>query len=84
MPHPVESTFTLGGHRIAYTTYGEGPRVIAIDIDQTKLDFARRLGAEVGVLASDDVVAAIVEHATGGAQVSMDALGSRVTCYKSA
>ena len=30
MPHPVESTFTLGGHRIAYTTYGEGPRVTVL------------------------------------------------------
>ena len=30
MPHPVESTFTLGGHRIAYTTYGEGPRVLVL------------------------------------------------------
>ena len=30
MPHPVESTFTLGGHRIAYTSYGEGPRVIVL------------------------------------------------------
>ncbi len=60
-----------------------GGRVIAIDIDQTKLDLARRLGAEVGVLANDDVRAAIVEHTKGGAHVSMDALGSRVTCYNS-
>ena len=30
MPHPVESTFTLNGHRLAYTTYGEGPRVIVL------------------------------------------------------
>ena len=30
MPHPVESTFTLGGHRIAYTSYGEGQRVIVL------------------------------------------------------
>src|SRR5918994_1751475 len=27
MPHPVESTFTLGGHRLAYTPYGDGPRL---------------------------------------------------------
>jgi alcohol dehydrogenase len=60
-----------------------GGRVIAIDIDQTKLDLARRLGAEIGVLANDDVRAAIVEHTKGGAHVSMDALGSRVTCYNS-
>src|ERR687889_1849263 len=30
MPHPVESTFTLGGHRLAYTSYGEGPRVLVL------------------------------------------------------
>ena len=30
MPDPVESTFTLGGHRLAYTSYGEGPRVIVL------------------------------------------------------
>src|SRR3954464_10040250 len=30
MPRPVESTFTLGGHRLAYTAYGEGPRGIVL------------------------------------------------------
>ena len=30
MPHPVESTFTLGGQRLAYTTYGEGGRLIVL------------------------------------------------------
>src|ERR671910_441317 len=30
MPHPVESTFTQGGHRLAYTAYGEGPRAIVL------------------------------------------------------
>src|SRR5215218_2813128 len=30
MPDAVESTFTLGGHRLAYTVYGEGPRVIVL------------------------------------------------------
>jgi len=60
-----------------------GARVIAIDIDQTKLELAKRLGAEVGVLAAADVKAQVVEHTRGGAHVSMDALGSRVTCYNS-
>ena len=60
-----------------------GARVIAVDIDQTKLDFARRLGAEIGVLAGAEVTAAIVEQTKGGAHVSVDALGSRVTCYNS-
>jgi alcohol dehydrogenase len=60
-----------------------GARVIAIDIDQAKLDFARRLGAEEGVLAGDDVREVILERTGGGAHVSIDALGSRVTCYNS-
>jgi pimeloyl-ACP methyl ester carboxylesterase len=30
MPRPVESTFTLSGHRLAYTSYGEGPRVLVL------------------------------------------------------
>ena len=30
MPRTVESTFTLSGHRLAYTAYGEGPRVMVL------------------------------------------------------
>jgi pimeloyl-ACP methyl ester carboxylesterase len=30
MPHPIEGTFTLDGHRLAYTSYGEGPRVTVL------------------------------------------------------
>jgi pimeloyl-ACP methyl ester carboxylesterase len=30
MPHPVERTFVLGGHRLAYTEYGEGSRVLVL------------------------------------------------------
>jgi pimeloyl-ACP methyl ester carboxylesterase len=30
MPHPAEGTFTLAGQRIAYTEYGEGPRVTVL------------------------------------------------------
>jgi pimeloyl-ACP methyl ester carboxylesterase len=30
MPNAVDSTFTLDGHRLAYTVYGEGPRVIVL------------------------------------------------------
>src|SRR3954447_10149557 len=30
MPHPTEGKFTLEGHRLAYTTYGEGPRVMVL------------------------------------------------------
>jgi pimeloyl-ACP methyl ester carboxylesterase len=30
MPHVAEDTFTLNGHRLAYTSYGEGPRVTVL------------------------------------------------------
>ena len=30
MPHAAEGTFTVEGHRLAYTTYGEGPRVTVL------------------------------------------------------
>jgi pimeloyl-ACP methyl ester carboxylesterase len=30
MPEPVERTFTIGGQRLAYTSYGDGPRVIVL------------------------------------------------------
>jgi pimeloyl-ACP methyl ester carboxylesterase len=30
MPHVAEDTFTLNGHRLAYSSYGEGPRVTVL------------------------------------------------------
>jgi pimeloyl-ACP methyl ester carboxylesterase len=30
MAHRVEGSFTVGGHRLAYTSYGEGPRVTVL------------------------------------------------------
>ena len=30
MPEPAQRTFKLGGHRLAYTSYGEGPRVTVL------------------------------------------------------
>src|SRR3954449_5002175 len=30
MPAPAEGTVTLNGHRLAYTSYGEGPRVTVL------------------------------------------------------
>jgi len=58
-----------------------GAQVIAVDIDERKLTRARELGAVAGV--SSDVVASIVELTGGGAHVSVDALGSTVTCVNS-
>jgi alcohol dehydrogenase len=58
-----------------------GAQVIAVDIDERKLERARALGAVAGVTA--DVVDSIAELSGGGAHVSIDALGSAVTCVNS-
>jgi alcohol dehydrogenase len=62
-----------------------GANVIAIDITEQKLAFARSVGAAATVNASEttDVVAAVVEATGGGAHVSIDALGSPATCFNS-
>ncbi|MEM7343261.1 MAG: zinc-dependent alcohol dehydrogenase family protein [Chloroflexota bacterium] len=64
-----------------------GANVVAIDIDDKKLDFAKSIGAIVGVngmgKSSDDVVEAVREITDGGAHVSVDALGHPTTCYNS-
>jgi len=62
-----------------------GARVIAVDIANTKLEFARSIGAEAGINVSglNDVAAAIREISGGGAHVSIDALGSPETCFNS-
>jgi alcohol dehydrogenase len=63
-----------------------GGRVVAVDVTDEKLAFARRLGAEVAVNGArvEDVPGA-VRSATGGggAHVSLDALGSVATCVNS-
>ena len=60
-------------------------RVVAVDISEEKLDFARSLGASATVNAAttEDVVGAIADLTGGGAHVSVDALGSPVTCFNS-
>lgn len=62
-----------------------GARVVAIDISEPALRMARKTGAEHCILASPEmnVSAAVRELSGGGAHVSMDALGSKVTCYNS-
>src|SRR4051794_26261263 len=57
-----------------------GASVIAVDIDEPKLARARALGA--AEVVSADPVDAILEI-SGGAHVSIDALGSAVTCGNS-
>jgi alcohol dehydrogenase len=62
-----------------------GASVVAIDIDEEKLAFAESIGAVAVVNAS--LVGSVAEHVVriteGGAHVSMDALGSPVTCVNS-
>ncbi|MFL6466349.1 MAG: zinc-dependent alcohol dehydrogenase family protein [Pyrinomonadaceae bacterium] len=53
-----------------------GARVVGVDIDDAKLEFARSIGAEAVVNSSmGDAVASVVELTSGGAHVSIDALG---------
>jgi alcohol dehydrogenase len=62
-----------------------GAQVIAIDIAQDKLDFARSIGAHalLDARACADVAAAIRDLTHGGADVSIDALGNPQTCFNS-
>ncbi len=61
-----------------------GARVIAIDIDEAKLDFAKSIGAHFTVNAHEtDVVEAVRTLSNGGVHVSVDALGSKTTCSNS-
>ncbi len=60
-------------------------QVVAVDIDPTKLALARDVGAAacIDATAEQDVTAAIRQLSDGGVHVSIDALGSAVTCRNS-
>ena len=62
-----------------------GANSIAIDISTEKLDFARSMGAVAAINARSvaDVAEAVREITGGGAHLSLDALGSPVTCFNS-
>jgi alcohol dehydrogenase len=67
-----------------------GARAIAVDVDAAKLTLALRVGAEHAIDAralearpGNDVVARVVELTAGGADVSIDALGSSLTLRQS-
>ncbi|MEZ4514508.1 MAG: zinc-dependent alcohol dehydrogenase family protein [Chloroflexota bacterium] len=62
-----------------------GANVVAVDIAADKLDLARAVGANVTInaAAEADVVQAVREVTGGGAHVSLDALGSPITCFNS-
>jgi len=59
-------------------------RVIAIDIDDEKLQFAKSIGAEVAVNAGQaNVIEAVMVVTDGGAHISIDALGDPTICFNS-
>ncbi|MEI6525528.1 MAG: zinc-dependent alcohol dehydrogenase family protein [Planctomycetota bacterium] len=61
-----------------------GAKIIAIDVQESRLESARNFGAEAILDASKvDVVSAIREITQRGAHVSIDALGHPQTCYNS-
>lgn len=62
-----------------------GGRIIGVDVSTAKLELARALGAEVTLDAgkTKSVARAIREATAGGADLSLDALGSRTTCRNS-
>jgi alcohol dehydrogenase len=62
-----------------------GANAVAVDISDEKLEFARSVGAVASVNATevDDVVESVRDITNGGAHVSIDALGSPITCFNS-
>ncbi len=60
-----------------------GARVVAVDISDDKLEFAKALGAVAAVNAKStaDVAAAVREMTDGGAHVSLDAIGNAGVCF---
>jgi len=64
-----------------------GARVVAVDIDTDRLDFASEIGAEATIdsaaLSADELVPAVRDLTDGGAHVSIDAFGSAATCHNS-
>ncbi|WP_405925523.1 zinc-dependent alcohol dehydrogenase family protein [Streptomyces sp. NBC_00035] len=62
-----------------------GARVVAVDVSPRALDLARKFGATEAVDASgvEDTAEAVCALTGGGAHLSLDALGSPVTCAAS-
>ena len=72
------AVFGCGGVGLSAITIASaiGAQVVAVDIDDAKLDKAKEVGAHVGVnSASIDAVEALQEVTGGGPHVTVDALG---------
>jgi len=62
-----------------------GAQVIAIDINDDTLKLAKEMGAieTVNALENTNIIEQVKSLTDGGAHVSMDALGSQITCFNS-
>jgi D-arabinose 1-dehydrogenase-like Zn-dependent alcohol dehydrogenase len=60
-----------------------GAKVVAIDVAEAALATALNFGARHAISAQDDVAAAVRDATSGGAHLSIDALGSPATCVAS-
>ncbi len=62
-----------------------GANAVAVDITDKKIEFARSVGAAASINAAqvEDVTECVRDITNGGAHVSIDALGSPVTCFNS-
>jgi len=62
-----------------------GASVVAVDIADDKLEFARSVGAleTINAAETEGVIETVRSITRGGAHVSVDALGSPVTCFNS-
>jgi len=76
-----------GGVGLSAVMIGEAmnAHVIAVDIDDEKLELAKRLGAKEVINAQKvkNIPGAISEMSGRGVHVSIDALGSQETCFNS-
>lgn len=62
----------------------KGANVIAIDIENAKLDLAKKIGAVASINAKEtNPIEAVKSITKGGAHLSIDALGSPETCFNS-
>jgi alcohol dehydrogenase len=86
-PGTQVAVWGVGGVGLSATMIARalGASVVAVDIDPDALALARSSGASNTVLVSDDVdpVAAVRELTNGGADVSLDTLGSMTTAVQS-
>jgi Zn-dependent alcohol dehydrogenase len=70
----------IGLCAIAAASIVDAYPVIAVDVDEGKLEFARRFGATHGINAKDgDPVQAIKELTAGGVDFALDAIGLPLT-----